>query len=158
MNNRGLRLRGCVWFAHPPHSLRDESTGGATSPTRGTEGAVTAGQLPRRTPHERGMVTLELALGLLAATAVALVLSWVVSLVSIQTACADTASQVARQLARGDEQAAADAEGKAPAGAVVQTSEDGGRIRVDVTLDASLGLIGPVPLSGSAVIAKEPGA
>ena len=95
------------------------------------------------------MVTVELALGLLVAAGVALVLGWVVSLVSLQTACADTASQVARQLARGDDQAAADAEGNAPAGAVVTTNTDVGNISVEVRLEASLGPIGPVPLRGA---------
>lgn len=137
MNSRGLRLRG-----------------------RGSPGIQLQVTRERRAVPvpERGMVTVELALGLLAAALVALALSWVVSLVSLQTACADTASQVARQLARGDDEAAADAEGNAPAGAVVQTSTDAGRISVEVSMDASLGPVGPVPLRGAATIAMEPSA
>ena len=137
MNNRGLRLPG----QGSPDSQWQVGRDGRAAPV-----------------SERGMVTVELALGLLVAAGVALVLGWVVSLVSLQTACADTASQVARQLARGDDQAAADAEGNAPAGAVVTTNTDVGTISVEVRLEASLGPIGPVPLRGAAVIAMEPSA
>lgn len=63
---------------------------------------------------ERGMVTAELAVGLLALSVVVVIAVWTVGLVVVRTQCSDVAAQVARQLARGDQQQADAARGRAP--------------------------------------------
>lgn len=106
---------------------------------------------------QRGMVTVELAVGLLAVGMVLTLCCWVLSLVVVQTRCEDTASQVARQLARGDGAAARKAEERAPQGSEVTRRPGPGTITVTVQVERSLGSIGPVHLSGAATADLEPG-
>lgn len=107
--------------------------------------------------RQRGMVTAELAVGMLAAGMVAVMACWVVGLVVLQTRCADVASQVARQVARGDQQAADEARGRAPSGAKVDVRKGGATVTVVVDVDSSLGRLGPVHLTGRAIADMEPG-
>lgn len=113
-------------------------------------------RLPRQLAH-RGMVTAELAIGLLVAAVVATGAAFVVSLVAVQTRCGDTASAVARQLARGDAQAAEQARAGAPRGARVEVQHTSTAVQVRVEVDESLGHFGPFRLSGSAQAVLEPG-
>lgn len=106
-------------------------------------------------PRERGMVTFELATGLLAATILTVMLGWCISLVSLQARCQDTAYAMARQVARGDDAAADQALHDGPAGAQAETSTDDGQVRVVVSVDASIGSFGPVRVQGEAIVTAE---
>ena len=111
----------------------------------------------RRACHpDRGMVTFELAVGVLSAAVVAALMCWLISLVGLQTACGDVAAQVARQMARGDSAAADAVIREAPRGAKVTTTEGAGQVQVRVDVDARWGQLGPVHLTGRAVLPKEP--
>jgi type IV secretory pathway TrbD component len=120
-----------------------------------------AGTLPgtvhrsRSRAASRGMVTFELAIGVLAAVLVAFVLSWLIGLVTLQVRCADTAAQVARYLARDDQTLAQEAAVRAPTGAQVDINDGATEVTVTVTAQASLGRIGPFTLTGDAVMHKE---
>lgn len=111
----------------------------------------------KRAGDQRGMVTVELAVGLLAVGMVLTLCTWVLTLVVVQTRCEDTASQVARQLARGDGAAARQAEDRAPKGSEVARRSGSGTVTVRVSVERSLGSIGPVRLSGEATADLEPG-
>ncbi|MEL4503636.1 TadE family type IV pilus minor pilin [Luteococcus sp. H138] len=113
------------------------------------------GKAMRRT--DRGMVTIELAVGLLTAGLAVVLACWVVNLVILQTRCADTAAQVARQLARDDQPAAQQAQQRAPKGATTRISHAERTVTVRVDLDARLGKLGPVHLVGGATADLEPG-
>ncbi|MDO5500511.1 MAG: TadE family type IV pilus minor pilin [Propionibacteriaceae bacterium] len=106
----------------------------------------------------RGMVTLELALSLISlllATAAGL---WVVAVLGQQVRLADTAREVARQLARGDAVAARQAAQRGPAGLTVTSQRVEGDVVVRVQLSSSpLGALPSVPLSAEARVAAEPG-
>jgi len=104
----------------------------------------------------RGMVTFELAVGILSAALVATMLCWMVSLVTLHIRCADAASQVARSAARGDQAGVAQAESRAPAGAQVQINQADGVVTVTVSAQSSLGVIGPVTMTGVATMPLEP--
>lgn len=106
---------------------------------------------------ERGMVTAELAIGLLTAAMAAAVAVFMVSLVMVQTRCGDTAAAMARQLARGDDRAAALARGTAPQGARVEVGHSASAVQVVVSVDEHLGRFGPFHLVGSAQAVLEPG-
>ena len=84
-----------------------------------------------RRARDRGMVTAELAVATLAALVIMLLLSWGIYLMVIQVRCIDTAAEVARQAARGDDAAVARARREAPAGARVQIARSDGLVRVD---------------------------
>jgi hypothetical protein len=71
----------------------------------------------------RGMVTAELAVATLAAGVMLIMLSWGIFLISVQLRCMDSASEVARQIARGDDAAAAAARDRAPDGAGFELSK-----------------------------------
>ncbi len=107
--------------------------------------------------RDRGMVTVELAVGLLTLAVVTLVGAFAVAAVVVQTRCGDTASAVARQLARGDEAGADRARATAPAGAVVRVTRSSGTVRVTVEATRYLGRLGPLHLSSRAEAALEPG-
>lgn len=102
-------------------------------------GAAPVGADPRRLPglHERGLVTIELAIGFVTVSLLTAVLVGVVSLGLAQAAAARTSSEVARQLARGDTAAAERAEDEAPDGARVESRdvEDGVEVGVEVPVD-----------------------
>ncbi len=103
------------------------------------------------------MVTAELAVGLLVVAVVLAGCAWVVSLVVEQTCCADVAAQVARQLARGDQAAAQDAQRKAPSGASVSINQTSSIVTVTLRVSERFGRLGEVPLVGAASMPLEPG-
>ena len=103
------------------------------------------------------MVTVELAIGVLAATLVAAFLVSLTLLGVAQAACAETASQVARQTARGDAAAAAEARDRAPAGAVDEVSRDGSEVRTRVRDQLPLQSLPATDMRAEAWAAYEPG-
>ena len=103
----------------------------AADPATADPGPIRRGQ--------RGMVTFELAVGMLTACLMAGMLGWTVSLVALQARCSDAAGQIVRQLARGDQEAAQEAEQHVPDGARVQVVEAGQQITVQVAVDARIG-------------------
>ena len=107
--------------------------------------------------RSRGMVTAELALGILTASMVAIVMCWGIHLIAVQTECADIAAQVARADARGDAAAAADARSRAPAGATVDVALQGTDVAVTVSVPVTFGKLFDVTVTGQATMPKEPG-
>lgn len=99
---------------------------------------------------QRGMVTFELAIGLLAACVVAALLGWGINLIALQARCSDSASQIVRQLARGDTQAAQQAEQRVPPAARVDVTENPDEIVVAVSVSARWGVFGPIEVRGRA--------
>lgn len=105
---------------------------------------------------ERGMVTAELAVGILAACLISIALAWCVSLVGAQIRCSDSAAAIARQYARDDLVGAQIASGSAPEGAEVTVSRDGQLVEVSVTVERSF--VGFSTLvTGKAQMIPEPG-
>ena len=104
------------------------------------------------------MVTLELALASLGATAVLVVLAWVLTVVMLLVRCQDTATGIARQEARGDHAAAARVAAAGPQGAEVETRHDQDQILVTVTLAARpwADWLPSVPLTARATVIGEP--
>lgn len=99
----------------------------------------------------RGMVTFELAVGILAACLITALLGWGIGLVGLQARCTEVASQIARQLGRGDEQAADEARGRVPRGGQVRVVDGPGEVEVLVIVEARWGSFGPIEVSGRAV-------
>lgn len=106
---------------------------------------------------QRGMVTFELAVGILAAAVLAGILAWTVSLVVVSARCVDSATAIARQLARGDTRAAGRAKDAAPRGSTVRIHRQEDRVVVVVSTRERFGLVGPVSLTGQATAFWEPG-
>ena len=104
------------------------------------------------------MVTAELAVATLAALVVMLLLSWGIYLMVVQVRCIDTAAEVARQAARGDDAAVAAAKREAPPGARVSITHTDGVVRVEVAVVArplARNLVA-VPLKARAEVVPEP--
>jgi len=109
--------------------------------------------------HERGMVSIEVAFGIMLSAVVATGLSYLIAVVVQLGQLQATAGEVARQQARGDTAAAQRATRDAPEGAVVRVSGSGGDVVVVVELESKpwAGLIPSLPLRVRAVVAKEAG-
>jgi hypothetical protein len=107
---------------------------------------------------QRGMVTVELAVAILAALLFMIMLCWGIYLVVVQLRLIDVASEVARQAARGDRAALARAESRAPLHSVI-TIRVARVTRVEVRVAAAPIRRGlpKVPLSARAEVATEPG-
>lgn len=105
---------------------------------------------PARSQPQRGMVTVELAVGVLAACLVAALLGWGIGLIGLQARCGESASQIARQLGRDDQQAADEARLRVPDGAEVRVTSGNTTVEVLVTAQASWGRLGPVTVQGRA--------
>jgi hypothetical protein len=120
--------------------------------------------------RQRGMVTAELAVATLAAGAMLIMLSWGVFLISLQLRCIDSATEVARQTARGDQAAATAARARAPKGAVFEISKAPDLVTVTVrtwvrpfafgsgTTLSHRARLGTVSLYAEARVVPEPGA
>ena len=104
------------------------------------------------------MVTAELAVATLAAFALLVMLCWGIYLVMMQLRCIDTAAEVARQAARGDEAAVRRAERDAPTGARIAVKRTERTVRVWVRLEARpfADWLVSVPLEASAEVVPEP--
>ncbi len=109
--------------------------------------------------NSRGMVTAELAVATLAATAMMIMLCWGIYLVVMQVRCIDVATEVARQAARGDAAAVRRAEREAPTGSVVSIDRGRSMTVVDVRLSARpfAAWLVAVPLRATAEVVPEPG-
>lgn len=108
--------------------------------------------------EQRGMVTVELAMSLIALMLATLAGLWTVWVLGQQMRCIDTAGEVARQIARGDRAAAARAAERRPAGATVTSRHDGRDAVVEVRLTAHpFRALPAVPLTAEARVALEPG-
>jgi hypothetical protein len=119
---------------------------------------------------ERGMVTAELAVATLAAGAMLIMLCWGIFLMSLQLRCIDSATEVARQIARGDDAAVTAARARAPQGATfdVTTSSELVTVRVRVGVRPFAFRSGAAPgdtsglkavsLNAEARVVPEPGA
>ena len=104
------------------------------------------------------MVTAELAVSTLTAFTLFLAMCWGIYLVILEVRCIDTASAVARQVARGDRSAAAHAKANAPQGARVEVQQRPDLVTVTVRLAAQplgRGLV-TVPLTAQAAVTPEP--
>lgn len=124
-----------------------------SSPRRGTRALRSS----TRDRGQRGMITVELAIGLLVVALAMAVAAFTVSLIAVQTRCGDTAAAVARQLARGDATGAAGARATAPRGARVQVASTSSTVTVTVSVDESLGRLGPFHLAARSEAVLEPG-
>ncbi|MGC4153208.1 MAG: TadE family type IV pilus minor pilin [Propionicimonas sp.] len=108
---------------------------------------------------ERGMVTAELGMASLLLAVVIVVVAWLVAVLGLLVRCQNTAWEVARQQARGDQKAAQQATSQAPPGARVGVHRSSGKVTVQVELGAQpwAGWLPVVPLSARAVVLLEPG-
>ncbi len=106
---------------------------------------------------ERGMVTAELAVASLVVATFVATIAWVVSLVMLLTQCQDTASEVARQEARGDTIAVNRTLADRPSGASVAVRREARlvTVRVDLTARPWASWLPSVPLSASATVLAE---
>lgn len=104
------------------------------------------------------MVTAELAVSTLAVLAVLTMLCWAIYLVVLQMRCMETAGEVARQAARGDQAAVRRAERDAPAGAHVSVRAGARTTSVSVRVNARplARWLVVVPLHAEAEVATEP--
>lgn len=109
----------------------------------------------RDAAKSRGMVTAEIAVGILSLAVLTAIMAFTISLISLRGACADVAAQVARQLARDDQVAAAAAQARAPQGSRVEVRREGSLIIVQVSAEARFGNVGSIPISATAVSDHE---
>lgn len=105
------------------------------------------------------MVTIELAMGSLAAVGVLIMMCWVIFVVVQQVRCIDTATEIARQAARGDDAAVQQARKDAPSGAQVKIVDTPNTVRVEVrlTLRPFGDTVGSVDVRADAEAVWEPG-
>jgi type IV secretory pathway TrbD component len=109
-------------------------------------------------PYDQGIVTVELVFGILIVIIVTTLFGWAILLFGVQISTISTAENIARQAARGDQQAVTKAKRQAVQGAKISIDASGPDVRVRVDVhprpDAHFPTIG---LHASAVAAKEPG-
>lgn len=108
-----------------------------------------------RRPAPRGMVSVELAFGIVTATLLTAFLTTLLMLGVAHAMAAESSAQIARQVARGDDAAVEAAKERAPGKARIM-HRDGG---VEVTVVARTFVIGvgQVPVSATSWAAYEPG-
>jgi hypothetical protein len=113
----------------------------------------------RRESDERGMVTAEIAVGMLLVAAMAVAMGWLGGVIVMQQRVDDSAVQIARQQARGDTEAVARAREAAPDGATVEIRRDGEEYVVTVRCrpSSSVPWLAAPELSGTARVQAEPG-
>lgn len=95
------------------------------------------------------MVTVELAIGIITTALLAVILCGAVMVGVAHAAAGRTSSEVARQLARGDEAAAAKAQQEGPVGAKVSTRDVDDGVEVTVTTQFRVPLIGGIPVEST---------
>jgi len=104
------------------------------------------------------MVTVELVFGFLIVSIMLAVFGWGILLFGVQVGCIDTARDVARQAARGDQDAVSKAEAEAPHGARVTIDSTSQQISVDVTVRSKpFDFIPAITLRAVATALREPG-
>lgn len=110
-----------------------------------------------RRRRSRGMVTLELAIGLLTAALALFGASSVIGLLMLQDRAESVASQAARHAARGDAKQLQRVKTFAPANSSVEVITRDGWVHATVTVTRSWGPIGPVEVNATAQQPLEPG-
>jgi hypothetical protein len=104
------------------------------------------------------MVTLEIVFGLLIVLFFLSVAGWAIMLFAIQIGCVDTATNVARQAARGDEEAVERAKDRAPRDAVIKINDSSDQVTVTVRVTSRpLDRLPGLNLEADATAMKEPG-
>ncbi len=153
-----LRAQCRAETSQPQADQTKTSQPGTRKPEASQSEIAVAETRPPQSDH-RGMVTAELACGTLVAVIVMIMMVWGVFLAVMQLQCLDTAAEVARQAARGDQQAIDSASNDAPKGAVVTMARQHDAIVVQVSLRATMfgGLLPAVPLKAEAEVIAEPG-
>lgn len=117
-----------------------------------------AGDQRGRSRHRgRGMVTAELATGLLVVGLVLYLAASLVGLLVEQDRLEASATQIARSRARGDQKATTEAIAKVPAGAQVNTTVESGWVRVQVRWRAKFGPVANIDLTAKGTAPLEPG-
>lgn len=107
---------------------------------------------------ERGMVTVELALSIIALCLITMAALWFVWALGQQVRLVDTAGEVARQVARGDRAGVDRAVADRPAGSVVTSRREDGDAIIGVRLSARpFRGLPAIPLQAEARVALEPG-
>ncbi len=107
----------------------------------------------RRRVRPRGMVTVEIAIGLMAVAFLLVLAMWGVSLLLVRGQCGEAAYEAARYLARGDVESAQTASRIAPSGARLAVGGDG-VVRCEV--GRSIFGYGQILISVEASVSKEP--
>lgn len=107
---------------------------------------------------QRGMVTAELAFASLGAAIGCVAMAWVLAVLGLAIRCQDTAAEVARQEARGDQDAVSRAIADAPAGARVEVRSARGMVQVRVEASARpfAGWLPPLGVGAQASVLREP--
>ena len=104
------------------------------------------------------MVTIELVCGVLIVMTMLALFGWAMSLFGMQSMCIDAASGIARQAARGDDDAVQQEKDAAPDGAVIKIDESGDEVEVVVRLASKpFDFVPAVHLKATATAVKEPG-
>jgi hypothetical protein len=104
------------------------------------------------------MVTLEIVFGLMIVLFFLSIAGWAIMLFAIQVGCVDAATNVARQAARGDEEAVERAKDRAPRDAVIKINDGGGQVNVTVRVTSRpLDWLPGFDLEADATAMKEPG-
>ncbi|HMR49589.1 MAG TPA: hypothetical protein PKE40_09900 [Arachnia sp.] len=107
--------------------------------------------------RQRGMVTVELALGFVTATVMLAGLVTMGQIGVAHAACAESSAELARQAARGDEAAVAAAESRLPRGGRAELERRIDGVRAVVVAEVAVLGIGQVPVGAEAFAAWEPG-
>lgn len=108
---------------------------------------------------DRGMVTVEIVCGILIVMMMLAFFGWAVSLFGTQAMCIDSASDIARQAARGDKDAVRREKKSAPTGATVDVDSHGEEVTVEVTVTSKpFDFVPAVTLRAESTALKEPGA
>lgn len=111
---------------------------------------------PRPRPA-RGMVTVELAVGIVTTVVLTGCLVSMAMLGVAQSACAESSAQLARLAARGDDATLAKARARAPEGARISLEREPGGVSAQVRLDVAILGLGEVEVGAGAWAAYEPG-
>ena len=124
---------------------------------RSPGGAMTRRPGPRPARPERGLVTVELAIGLIAAAMLTAMLVGVSMIGVTQAAVDESAAQLVRQAARGDDAAFEQAMDRTPPKADVTVRREADGVSASVTATVKIPWVGPFVVSGDAWAAYEPG-
>jgi len=104
------------------------------------------------------MVTVELVFGFLIISIMLAVFGWGILLFGVRVGCIDTARDVARQAARGDQDGVTKAEAQAPQGARIKITTTSQEIAVEVTVRSKpFDFIPAITLTADARALREPG-
>jgi hypothetical protein len=116
------------------------------------------GHRRRKQEDDRGAVTVEAAIGLMALVMVLSLLLYGLTAAADQVRCVDAAREAARLTARGDVDLAEEAAARvAPVGAEIDVDIDGERIHVNVDASPLGDLLPGVHLHAEAFAVREPG-